>query len=174
MDNTESDQEASAQSSPEDTLRHFDFLSEVSPGFFPLSSLRIDRSPEEETEEEVEDVQRESPEHETTSQPETPRTLRRRLRFATPIDEPISPLPSLSPPEEREGNMASAAEVAALTRRLAALEALLAACSRTGVARSVLRHVIFRQVECNLLAFRQTDRTQPEPHSWLIAFESLA
>ena len=53
MDNTDSDQAASTQSSPEDSLRHFDFFGEVSPGFFPLSSLRIDKTPEEETKEEV-------------------------------------------------------------------------------------------------------------------------
>ena len=33
------------------------------------------------------------------------------------------------------------------------------------VDRSVLKHVVFRQVECDLLAFRQTDRTRPGQHS---------
>ena len=128
MDNTESDQEASTPSSTEDTPRQVDLRALGSPTYRPLSPVQIERSPPEETEEEFEEVEWESQE------PETPDavTPRRRIWFATPIAEPISPLPFLSPPEEeRQENMAAAADVATLETRLAALEALLAAPATT-------------------------------------------
>ena len=37
---------------------------------------------------------------------------------------------------------------------------------RTDVAPSVLRHIVFYHVECDLLAHRQTDQIWPESHSW--------
>ena len=84
MNNTESDQAASTSSSPEDILRQFDYLAEVSPAFFP--GIRVRRtppvSPDEEKEEET---KRESSEPE----PETPI---RQIRFATPLrEDPPSP-----------------------------------------------------------------------------------
>ena len=120
MDTTDSDQAASNTSSPEDSLRHFDFFGEISPGFFPLSSLRVNRTPpQEETKEEakVEEPQRESQEP-RTPEPETPR---RRIGFVTPLPKPTSPLPNLTPPEE---NMA---DIPALIARIEALERAAAA-----------------------------------------------
>ena len=68
MDNTESDQEASTQSSPEDISRQIDLRALGSPTFEPLSLVQIERPPpEEETDEE----ERESSESET----ETPRLV---------------------------------------------------------------------------------------------------
>ena len=62
MDNTESDQEASTQSSPEDISRQIDLRALGSPTFEPLSLIQIDRTPPEEGTEEEE---RESSESET-------------------------------------------------------------------------------------------------------------
>ena len=85
MDNTESDQEASTQSSPEDTSRQIDLRAIGSPTFEPLSLVQIDRTPPEEGTEEEE---RESSESET----EMPR---RRIRFSTPISIRIPDPPIL-------------------------------------------------------------------------------
>ena len=93
MDHTDTNQAESTSSSPEDLLRQFDYLSDLSPAFFP-GLVRVRRtppvSPEEEEEEET---KRESPRSETT-------TPVRQLRFATPIPEdPPSPLPPFEEPE---------------------------------------------------------------------------
>ena len=64
MDTTGSNQEAS--NSPQDTARHvLDLLSKVSPPYYPLSSVRIVDSPEEEKAEAEEE--RESSDSETDS-----------------------------------------------------------------------------------------------------------
>ena len=90
MDDTDTNQAASTLSSPEDILRQFDYLSDVSPAFFP--GLRVRRTPPVSPEEE-EETKRESPRSET-------KTPIRQLRFATPIQEdPPSPLPPFEEPE---------------------------------------------------------------------------
>ena len=82
MDDTDTNQAASTSSSPEDILRQFDYLSDVSPAFFP--GLGVRRTPPVSPEEE-EETKRESPRSET-------KTPIRQLRFATPIQEdPPSP-----------------------------------------------------------------------------------
>ena len=63
MDNADSDQEASTQSSTEDTPRQIDLRALGSPTFVPLSPVRIRRSPPEEEKEE--ETKQESPELET-------------------------------------------------------------------------------------------------------------
>ena len=73
MDNADSDQESSTQSSQEGTPRQFDWLSAASPTYRPPSSTRIDRSPPE------------------AKSPQTP-TSPRRIGFGTPITtHPVSP-----------------------------------------------------------------------------------
>ena len=91
MDDTDTNQEASPQSSIEDTPRQIDLRALGSPTFAPLSPVRIERSPPEEGKEE--ETKRESPEPETE-------TLIRRIRFTTPLQEdPPSPLPPFEEPE---------------------------------------------------------------------------
>ena len=80
-------QEASSQSSNEDTPRPIDLRAIGSPTFAPLSPIQIERSPPEE------ETKRESPKSET----ETPK---RRLRYSTPLrGDPPSPLPTFEEPE---------------------------------------------------------------------------
>ena len=62
MDDTDTNQEASSQSSTEDTPRPIDLRAIGSPTFAPLSPIQIERSPPEEGKEET---KRESPEPET-------------------------------------------------------------------------------------------------------------
>ena len=91
MDDTDTNQAESTSSSPEDLLRQFDYLSDLSPAFFP-GLVRVRRTPPVSPEEE-EETKRESPRSETT-------TPVRQLRFATPIPEdPPSPLPPFEEPE---------------------------------------------------------------------------
>ena len=91
MDDTDTNQAASTSSSPEDILRQFDYLADVSPAFFP--GVRVRRTPPDSPEEEEEETKRESPRSETT-------TPIRQLCFATPIPEdPPSPLPPFEEPE---------------------------------------------------------------------------
>ena len=90
MDDTDTNQATSTSSSPEDILRQFDYLADVSPAFFP--GVRVRRTPPVSPEEE-EETKRESPRSETT-------TPIRQLLFATPIPEdPPSPLPPFEEPE---------------------------------------------------------------------------
>ena len=120
MDNTESDQEASTQSSPEDSSRQIDLRAIGSPTLEPLSLVRIDRSPPEEGKEE----ERES----TQSEIETPR---RRIRFSTPISTRIPDPPSPLPPFEEETSTTMSAarmqeEIDELRDQLVALNAAFA------------------------------------------------
>ena len=86
MDDTDTNQEASSQSSNEDTPRPIDLRAIGSPTFAPLSPIQIERSPPEE------ETKRESPKSET----ETPV---RRL-YSTPLrGDPPSPLPPFEEPE---------------------------------------------------------------------------
>ena len=83
MDDTDTNQEASPQSSTDDIPRQIDLRALGSPTYAPLSPVRIERSPPEEGKEE--ETKRESPEPET----ETPI---RRIRFLTPLrEDPPSP-----------------------------------------------------------------------------------
>ena len=87
MDDTDTNQEASSQSSNEDTPRPIDLRAIGSPTFAPLSPIQIERSPPEE------ETKRESPKSET----ETPK---RRLLYPTPLrGDPPSPLPPFEEPE---------------------------------------------------------------------------
>ena len=91
MDDTDTNQAASTSSSPEDILRQFGYLADVSPAFFP--GVRVRQTPPVSHKEEEEETKRESPEPET----ETPI---RRIRFSTPLrEDPPSPLPPFEEPE---------------------------------------------------------------------------
>ena len=114
MDDTDTNQAASTSSSPEDILRQFDYLADVSPAFFP--GVRERRTPPVSPEEEEEETKRESPEPETESPI-------RRFRFSTPLrEDPPSPLPPFEEPEPPiMSGPPTRAEVEAIAMDVAAL-----------------------------------------------------
>ena len=115
MDDTDTNQEASPQSSTDDIPRQIDLRALGSPTYAPLSPVRIERSPPEEGKEE--ETKRESPEPET----ETPI---RRIRFSTPLrEDPPSPLPPFEEPEPpiMPGTAPTREEVDELATEIAAL-----------------------------------------------------